>query len=269
MTSDLALYKFGLFLLGIFAVMLTLTLAFKRTPFFADIKITDLLGAVFTLALAGFTLALVAVAARQTDILSNTDKALHAAATAQTEAAHTAEKLRLFTEATNRAWLGPVSAHSEPFEDGKPVKITISFNNTGRLPATFKFGSGGNFFTRDYWEDGRANAKIDSVKSLCMKGLPSVEQAATQQGLAYPTTGFSSYTVTYESTRTTNNRFVLTQPDLGADHIFAVIGCFVYSDIFGSNKESDHHSFFCYYRDAEAATDVNQLLFCPSEQAAD
>jgi hypothetical protein len=183
-----------------------------------------------------FEALLVVVAVLQWLVLSRTDEALHLAARAQDSSAETAEKLRLFTEATNRAWLGPVSARSEPFEDGKPVKITITINNTGRLPATFRFSSGGVFFTRDYWEDGRANSKIDPAKSLCMTGLSRVEQSATQQGLAYPTTGFSSYTVTYDSTRAANNRFVLTQPDLRSDRIFAIIGCFVYSDIYGKRK---------------------------------
>jgi hypothetical protein len=73
LATDLALTKFGLFIIIAFAAMLTLTLAFKRKPFFSDTKITDWLGAAFTLALAAFTWALVNVVSRQTEILSHTD----------------------------------------------------------------------------------------------------------------------------------------------------------------------------------------------------
>jgi hypothetical protein len=189
MSSDLALYKFGLFLLCPFTVMLVLTLVFEKKSFFYDTKITDWLGATFTFALAAFTLALVNVASKQTEILSNTDKALQAAAAAQiasadtgkklaniasqqteilsntdktlqaaaaaqTASAQTAEKLRLFTEATDRAWIGPTSARSDPFEAGKPVKIAVVYNNTGRLLASFKLIDGGTFFSKTQWNSG-------------------------------------------------------------------------------------------------------------------
>jgi hypothetical protein len=98
-----------------------------------------------------FEAMLVIVGLIQGYVLWRTDEALHLAATAQSASAETAEKLRLFTEATNRAWIGPISARSEPFEVGKPVKITTLIQNTGRLPATFKSGTGGQFFTKDYW----------------------------------------------------------------------------------------------------------------------
>jgi hypothetical protein len=71
--------------------------------------------------------------ATQTEILSHTDSALHLAATAQTASAQTAEKLRLFTEATERAWIGPSAAQSEPFEAGKPIRITLLYNNAERV----------------------------------------------------------------------------------------------------------------------------------------
>ena len=160
MTSDLALYKFGIFIIGALAVMLALTLAFERRQFLFDTKITDWLGAAFTFALAVFTWALVNVASKQTDILSHTDAAMNLAAKAQTDSAQTAEKLRLFTEATNRAWIGPTSARSDPFEAGKPIKITVTFNNTGRLLASFTAHNGGQFFTKEEWNDGRYRRRL-------------------------------------------------------------------------------------------------------------
>src|SRR5271163_3450152 len=101
--NDVALYQFTLFLIGAFALMLVITLAFKGKSFLADTKITDWLGVLFTLALAWFTYSLAGIASKQTAILSATDQALHASA-------DTAEKFRLFTEATNRGWVGPTSA---------------------------------------------------------------------------------------------------------------------------------------------------------------
>jgi hypothetical protein len=216
-----------------------------------------------------FTFQLADVASRQTEILNRTDAALHLAATAQSASAQTAEELRLFTEATNRAWIGPVSARSGPFEVGKPAKITILVNNTGRLPATFKSSLGGVFFTKDYWEDGRAKGTIDVAKSACMNGLPGIEEPLISRGVAYPTTGVCVYSVTYNSSTFQKNRFVLSQQDLDTSRIFIIAVCVVYRDIYERSEGNDRHSFFCFDRDAESAPDVNQLVFCPAEQAAD
>jgi hypothetical protein len=216
-----------------------------------------------------FTFQLADVASRQTEILNRIDAALHLAATAQSASAQTAEELRLFTEATNRAWIGPVSARSEPFEVGKPVKITMLLNNTGRLPAIFKSSIGGTFFTKDYWEDGRAKGNIDFSKSPCMNGLPGLEEPLISRGVAYPTTGVSLYSVTYNSSTIQTNRFVLAQQDLDPSRIFTIVGCVVYRDIYERSEGKDHHSFFCFYRDDESAGDVNQLVYCPAEQAED
>jgi hypothetical protein len=134
------------------------------------------LGVIFTLALAWFTWALVHVASKQTKILSSTDKALHLAASAQKASAETAEKLRQFTEATNRAWIGPTSARSDPFEAGKPIKITVSYSNTGRLLASFTVHNGGDFFTKEAWNDGRVSTAISPLEKDCMNGATTDKQ---------------------------------------------------------------------------------------------
>jgi hypothetical protein len=113
----------------------------------ASESLTAWLAVVFTLALAGFTYKLAQVASTQTEILAHTDTALNLAATAQSATAQTAEKLRLFTEAAERAWIGPSAAQSEPFEAGKPIRITLIFNNTGRVLASYIYGHGGQFYT--------------------------------------------------------------------------------------------------------------------------
>src|SRR6516162_2732618 len=63
-----------------------------------------------------FEALLVVVGFLQWLVLSRTDEALHLAAQAQKSSAETAEKLRVLTEATERAWIGPSAAQSEPFE---------------------------------------------------------------------------------------------------------------------------------------------------------
>jgi hypothetical protein len=142
--SDPALAKFGLFLVSALAVMLILTIVFRRTEFFFGTKITDWLGAVFTLALAGFTYELTHIASRQTEIMSHTDIALNLAASAESASAQTAEKLRLFTEATERAWISASdigvsgvkwNEENEGGADAARLQVWVNLKNTGRSPA--------------------------------------------------------------------------------------------------------------------------------------
>ena len=268
----------------------------------ASEPLTSWLGVFFTLALAAFTLALVNVAykqtkilshtdtalnsaaaaqiasadtskklaqiaSQQTEILSNTDKALHAAAAAQTASAQTAEKLRLFTEATDRAWIGPTSARSDPFEAGKPIKIAVVYNNTGRLLASFKLIDGGTFFSKTQWSSGAVAAAVSVRETECMNESLADSPAALS-GVAYPTTGFAAYTLTYNSNNPNirdEERIILTNDLLSHDLIFVLFGCFNYN----TGEGPIHHSFFCYYHETGISDDVNNLAFCPFGQRAD
>jgi hypothetical protein len=268
MTDDIALYRFGLFFIGMFTMVIILSNAFKESSFFRDIKLTDWLTAGFTAALAVVTWTLANIASKQTEILSHTDRALHLAAAAQSASAQTAEKLRLFTEATNRAWVGPVSAHSDPFSEGNPIKIVITFNNTGRLLSSYKAEFFGRFYTREEWIGGKVAPIVTQIKDNCMKGMPHANPALILRGVAYPTTGFSSYTLTYDSAGPNgpqDERIFLTKTDLDTDHLFVLAGCFVYK----TGESSSHHSFFCYFREPGIPHDVNSLFYCPFGQQAD
>jgi hypothetical protein len=125
---------FVLFLLGAFALMLLITFARQ-------------LSVVWSRAVSRFgifELLLVLVGFLQWTVLARTDDTLHLAASAQNASAETAEKLRLFTEATERAWIPPISTISGPLaKDGKGLKLTLTFimRNTGHTPAMFVFPS--------------------------------------------------------------------------------------------------------------------------------
>lgn len=209
--------------------------------------LTAWLGVVFTLAVAGFTYKLAHVASMQTKILSRTDTALHLAATAQTDSAQTAERLRLFTEATERAWIGPSAAQSEPFEARKPVRITLLYNNTGRLLASYIFVNGGEFFTPEQWNDGTAPRLLKTNEQQCMSGLTNVPVDKIKRGIAYPTTGFTTYRMQYDSSSSRNTeaeRFVISDREIGEHQIYLYFGCFVYQT---PNIGTPHHSFFCFF----------------------
>jgi hypothetical protein len=180
------------FLLTAFACILLITFVRQLSEFWRYIVLRFRL----------FEALLVVVGFLQWWVLSKTDQALH-------QSAETADKIRTITEATERAWLGPSTARSEPFEVGKPIRVTVTYNNTGRLLASFKFASGGRFYGRKEWADGTASGAVHSRAQDCMSGLPNV--GSTNVGLAYPTTGFSSYNLSFNSNHPNlpeNERFV-------------------------------------------------------------
>ena len=263
--NDLALSKFGIFLVGTLAVMLALTMAFNRREFFFGTKITDWLGVVFTLALAAFTYQLSQVASTQTTILDRTDKALNAAKDAQINSAKTAEKLRLFIEATERPWIGPTAAAivGTP-EPRKRISTTVSYVNTGKLPATLLITTLPKLFTRVEWEKGMGDSVIFKRQRDCMAApLPA---NLVKVRVAYPTTGFSAYLLHVDSddfTLAENDRFSATDKFISGDEIFVLSGCFVY----GTSGDT-HHSSFCFYFDHNV-TDKNNLSYCQSGQRAD
>jgi hypothetical protein len=226
--------------------MLILTLAFDKTPFFANIKITDLLGVIFTLALAGFTWALVTVASKQSEILSHTDTALNSAATAQTSSAKTAEKLRLFTEAAERAWIGPSNAAIEgTLRTGERISTAVSFQNTGRQPAYLVTSALPKLVRRNMWINNGVGsiAWIVGWQQHCLNETIPVNPFNAR--VAYPTTGFSAYRFQLYSDDTTlavSDRFLATSEFMSGEEIFVFMGCFVYG-----TPQNTHHSSFCVF----------------------
>jgi len=147
--------------------------------------------AVATFFPAAFTLALVHVASNQTQILSATDQVLH-------KTANATDEMRILSEATERAWIGPFRAASEPFTAGTAVKISIDYTNTGRLPASFMFAAQAQFLSEQRWNAGEATNMIVPLHKLrCIQNLPNLSD--TLKSVAYLTTGLSFYTWTYDS----------------------------------------------------------------------
>jgi hypothetical protein len=134
------------------------------------------------------------VASKQTEILSHTDAALNLAAKAQTDSAQTAEKLRLFTEATERAWIGPNGAVIEgTLETGKPISTAVTYQNTGRQPAYLVITTLPTLVKRDAWNNGVGVGVLPIVlwQNKCVGG--TIPPNPVNARVAYPTTGFSAY----------------------------------------------------------------------------
>jgi hypothetical protein len=285
MTTDLALTRLGVFLLGALTLMLILAKAFESSSFFRDVKLTDWLTTAFTAALAAFTWALVDVtsrtdealhvaaaaqkalvdvASKQTEILSHTSDALHLAASAQKASAETAEKLRLFTEAEDRAWIGPgaVAINGGKLERDKPITVDLLYQNTGKRPAPLIVAGLLQTFPKDAWHNGGVDAVLLTFEKDCMTA-PMPNRPPTN--VAYPVTGSSNYiwrVTSDDDTLPQQSRFVVTD-DLLKDGLFALRGCMLYGE-----REQTHHSAFCFYYEANVS-DPNRLPVCLIGQNAD
>jgi hypothetical protein len=215
-------------MLGFFTIVLIVSKAFEGSTFFRDLKFTDLLTTTFTFALALFTLGLVCVASTQTEILSHTDQTLQLAASAQSASAQTAEKLRLLTSATERAWIGVTSARSDPVEVGKPLSINIYYDNTGHLLAYFKVANGGKFYTKNEWQNGNVRVIVEMYQKKCMDGT-FIDVPNVTSGIVYPATGSSPYVMNYNS-NTENfpeaQRFLVEKDQLGSRVTICIIRLF-------------------------------------------
>ena len=207
-----------------------------------------------------FEALLVVVGVLQWLVLSRTDEALHLVA-------QTAERMRVLTEATERAWLHPSGAHGPSFEVGRPIQITVEYENTGRLLASFILAVHGAFYTATQWNDGTAAAVSNTYERQCINGLQSIARSAS--GVAYPSTGPAApYRMDYDSNGPLipeNDRTLITQDQLS--QIYMVHGCFVYH----TGDAPDHHTSFCFYRLQQSLTPPSNgaLSYCLFGQHAD
>jgi len=180
--------SFVLFLLGAFALMLLITFASQLSALWRRA----------VLRFGVFELLLVVVGFLQWGVLTRTDDALHLAASAQNASAETAEKLRLFTEATERAWIPPITEISGPLaKDGGRLKLTLKFimKNTGHTPAMFVFPSPHFFLRRgglpDYLAEQKRWCDKDrqqefSARNLGLTIFPSDTRAAPLFNVTVP-----------------------------------------------------------------------------------
>jgi hypothetical protein len=243
-----------------FTIIMFLT---RVKRYVASEPLTAWLGVVFTLALAWFTYKLQQVASTQTEILAHTDLALNLAATAQTASAQTAEKLRLFTEAAERAWIGPINAAIVgQLEGGKPITAAVAYLNTGKQPAPLIAAGILRRFSKAEWSSAAARGEILAFEQDCMsKPMPGFSPT----NIAYPNTGAAIYRWSVGSNDPViedKDRFVATD-EIMTEGLFALLGCFIYN-----TAKSTHHSSFCFYYEGKES-DPKGLSICLIGQNAD
>jgi hypothetical protein len=156
---------------------------------------------------------------------------------------------------SQRAWVGPTNATfgSEP-TIGKPIEITILYQNTGREPAlSFVWNAApyGATLTED--ANGVVATKLSRSLEFC-------KNTNTWQGgsVAYPTVGFNTFNLNLK----TADDFVDEEITKGDKFIF-VEGCFLYRSF-----DRARHSYFCYFY-KQGQTKIQNLNICAIGHYAD
>lgn len=189
----------------------------------------------------------------QTTRFADAAKVSAAASKAAAEAAATNNALEKAAEVANfRAWVGPnQSSLDAPIVKGKADGVTINYQNTGREPAQ------GFLYGMDLWTgtgvDQKSLSRQDRDVQDCMSKAPTI---GTE--VVYPTTGFSSYTITGKVPASSITDAVISGRD-----IIIIQGCFIYI-----TANQTHHSAFCvFYR--SGFSNPKQLNICNRGNYAD
>ena len=156
-------------------------------------------------------------------------------------------------EADHRAWLAPQHAGSKPLVAATPLELSIQIFNTGRQPATDVTSYVGwlSFPGTDI-EDVKMIESLDDLSIKC----PAMPQ--TRNGVMYPSTGNSSYSI---ATKIPDD--IIDPRIVRGDAILAVYGCMAYRTF-----EAVHHSNFCFFYEAEK-TAADSWGFCTVGNYAD
>jgi hypothetical protein len=171
------------------------------------------------------------------------------AATAQSE--NSDKSLTL----SQRAWVGPTIARIDgAIEVGKPLKVVISYANSGREPAT-NFVHVQNVFTASSEDssNGILNAKVLGD----FKGCQDAQTLRPGQ-VVFPTTTNSSNNLTISTAAN-----LVDQAVADGEKSVIVDGCFLYKSF-----EVIRHSYFCFFFTAKQ-TDPNGLSYCENGTNAD
>jgi hypothetical protein len=160
--------------------------------------------------------------------------------------------------AAQRAWVGPTTARiNGDFALDKPLKIEISYLNTGREPA-IDFAETAEAFESTSVEEanGISMAKINSFFKGCR------EAKVTQGGtVVFPSSG--GFNPSGQVLTITKPDSFLNQSMISGDSTIVVDGCFLYRSV-----GIIHHSYFCYFYRANI-TDRNSLNICQNGNGAD
>ena len=154
-----------------------------------------------------------------------------------------------------RAWVGPQNAAiTAELAIGKPIEVTITYQNTGREPAL------GFVYIVDTFSVTIADDKKGVTAQRSAIGMSQCKSDNKWQGgsVVYPATGFSSYSLFSK----TKDDFV-DDPLIKGDKIFIVQGCFLYRTF-----DTPHHSYFCYFYKT-GLSKIQNLNICPGGHDAD
>ena len=201
-------------------------------------------------------LGLMADSSRQTDTQIAITKNLATAAKDQADAAREgAAAARENTVAGSRAWVGPNGATVDNTPSlGNPVNFAITYQNSGRTPATNMAYTADPFVvTVEEDKAGVTNAKLFNNLNKCLAGAIS-----TGSQVVYPSTGFASNQLTL-----TLDKSLVDDKVVGGDKLIGVIGCMTYETF-----KTPHHSTFCFFYRA-GKTKVPNLNYCPGGGYAD
>lgn len=157
------------------------------------------------------------------------------------EQAEASNKAANAAAASQRAWVGPLSATvNSGIQKDKGITAIITYQNSGREPAaSFYTAWAVKLYSLADWNNGAATKDIMTFSSECLKvtNLPPGLQ------VVYPNTGFGSYQISFDTEKQAEaNKIIVTDDIISGKSIVAVKGCFTYKSL----KEF-HHSAFCFY----------------------
>jgi hypothetical protein len=161
--------------------------------------------------------------------------------------------------ASQRAWLGPLTATINSVQKDKGFDGIIQYQNTGKEPAVDVFPSAiGKTYSLDEWNNGTAVQDIDSAANSCL----AFTELPHGLGVAYPTVGFSTYQFHFDTSKG-QTPISATDDMIAGQAVFKIQGCFIYRTVGGV-----HHSAFCYFYQANFTTLPN-LNICTVGSTAD
>jgi hypothetical protein len=163
--------------------------------------------------------------------------------------------------ASQRAWIGPIDAHmTAPVAVG-PLKVGVTYGNTGREPSPTIGVLIPKIFSYADWNNGVAVTAIEAIKNECLR-TPINETIAR---ITFPTTGFASFNISYDGTPQNIrdvNKIAVTNGVVSGQEIAVIQGCFAYRTV-----NEVHRTAFCYNYQARVS-DPGHLTFCNFGQAA-
>lgn len=158
---------------------------------------------------------------------------------------------------SQRAWVGPTNATfgAEP-AIGKPIEVTIQYQNTGREPAlAFRYFSDLFPATIKEQTDGTVEKTLSDYLNACRE-----MKEWSGGSVIYPISG--TFGGGYNLNIKSKDDFV-DEPMTKGDTLAILRGCFAYRSV-----GMPHHSYFCFFY-KQGQTKIQNLSICPTGHYAD